>query len=314
MQNPKGMKHTETTPGYRGRFAPSPTGPLHFGSLVAAVGSYLDAKSQQGQWLVRIEDLDPPRVVPGAADEILRTLEKFGLFWDGKVTYQSQRGDLYHAALEVLRGLDVLYPCSCSRREIADSAIETSSGLVYPGHCRAGMRPGRSEYALRLRTDDKSIHFCDRLLGEFGQTLEKDVGDFVLRRTDGLFAYQLAVVVDDADQGITHIVRGADILDSTPRQIYLQHLLGYLTPSYLHLPVAVNAQGEKLSKQTLAPALDRADPVPQLVRVLAFLGQNPPSGLAEVGLSDFWRWAGENWSIQKIPPRRVLSPPGLGNP
>lgn len=290
---------------YRGRFAPSPTGPLHFGSLVAAVGSYLDARSCQGEWFVRMEDLDPPRVAPGAADEILRTLEAFGLYWDGPVMYQSQRGEAYRAALEVLRQDGVLYPCNCSRREIADSSLETSSGMVYQGQCRNGMRAGRTTHALRLITDSVPIHFEDRLLGDNGQCIEAEVGDFVLLRADGFYAYQLAVVVDDAEQGVTHIVRGADIIDSTPRQIYLQRLLGYSTPSYLHLPVAVNAQGEKLSKQTLAPALNVLDPLSQLVRVLRFLGQDPPLELAGAHLTDFWSWAVKNWVARKIPPRRM---------
>lgn len=297
---------SKCTSDYRGRFAPSPTGSLHFGSLVAAVGSYLDARTCQGKWFVRIEDLDPPRVVEGATDEILRTLEAFGLFWDGDVVYQSHRAEAYRAALEALSQQGILYPCNCSRREIADSSLDTSSGPIYPGHCRSGMRVGRAIHALRLRTDNIPIHFCDRLLGDYGQCLELEVGDFVLRRVDGLTAYQLAVVVDDAEQGITHIVRGADILDSTPRQIYLQRLLHYTTPSYLHLPVAVNVQGEKLSKQTLAPALNSLDPLPQLTRVLAFLGQGPPPELAESSLSDFWSWAVANWSVHKIPQLRVL--------
>lgn len=294
------------TTSCRGRFAPSPTGPLHFGSLVAAVGSYLDARSCQGEWLVRMEDLDPPRVVAGAADDILRTLEAFGLFWDGDVMFQSRRGDAYCAALEELHQQGALYPCHCSRREIADSALETAAGLIYQGRCRTGMRKGREGNALRLITDNIPIHFHDRLLGDYGQRLETEVGDFVLRRADGLYAYQLAVVVDDAEQGVTHIVRGADILESTPRQIYLQRLLSLPTPSYLHLPVAVNVQGEKLSKQTLAPALKSENPVPQLVRVLEFLGQQPPPELAGAGLQDFWAWAVANWAVHKIPSRRML--------
>ncbi len=255
---------------------------------------------------MRIEDIDPPRVVAGAADDILRTLEAFGLFWDGEVMFQSQRGEAYRAALEELSQQGVLYPCNCSRREIADSSLGTASGLIYPGQCRRGMREGRAGHALRLVTDNVPIQFRDRLLGDYGQCLETEVGDFVLRRVDGLIAYQLAVVVDDAEQGITHVVRGADILDSTPRQIYLQHLLRFSTPSYLHLPVAVNARGEKLSKQTLAPALNLADTLPQLTRVLEFLGQRPPPDLAESSLADFWSWAVANWAVQKIPPRRVL--------
>lgn len=292
---------------YRGRFAPSPTGALHFGSLVAAVGSFLDARSCQGTWFVRMEDLDPPRMVAGAADDILRTLEAFGLFWDGEVMYQSRRGEAYRAALEVLQQQGAIYPCNCSRREIADSAPGPSSGLIYQGRCRHGMRQGKAKHALRLITDNKPIHFRDRLLGEYGQCLETDVGDFVLLRSDGLFAYQMAVVVDDAEQGINHIVRGADILDSTPRQIYLQHLLHLSTPSYLHLPVAVNAQGEKLSKQTLAPAVNLREPVAQLFRVLEFLGQSPPPSLASADLADFWSWAIANWAVHKIPPHRMLS-------
>lgn len=295
---------------YRGRFAPSPTGPLHFGSLVAAVGSYLDARKAGGEWLVRMEDLDPPRVARGAADDILRTLEAFGLYWDGEVIYQSRRGEAYRAALEQLRHLDVLYPCNCSRREIADSAVAAPAGLVYPGHCRDGMRRGRAEHALRVRTDNAPIRFQDRLQGEYGQRLASEVGDFVLLRADGLHAYQLAVVVDDAEQGVTDIVRGADILDSTPRQIYLQRLLGLNTPSYLHLPVAVNERGEKLSKQTLAPALCPEDPLPLLLKALSFLGQDPPPELRAADLAEFWGWAIDHWSTGKIPPQRAVPADG----
>lgn len=291
---------------YRGRFAPSPTGPLHFGSLVAALGSYLDARARGGAWLVRMEDLDPPRVMPGASDDILRTLEAFGLFWDGEVMYQSKRGEAYRAALEELRQLDVLYPCNCSRREIADSAVATPAGLVYPGHCRSGMRQDRKEYAYRVRTDNAMVRFHDRLLGEYGQRLESDVGDFVLRRADGLYAYQLAVVVDDAEQGMTDIVRGSDILDSTPRQIYLQRLLGLATPSYLHLPVATNERGEKLSKQTLAPALCRKKPLPLLVQAASFLGQDPPAELLRGDLAEFWRWAETHWRTDRIHAKRTM--------
>lgn len=292
---------------YRGRFAPSPTGLLHFGSLVAAVGSFLDARSRGGEWLVRMEDLDPPRVRPGAADNILHMLEAFGLFWDGEVMYQSRRGEAYRAALDVLHKQGMLYPCNCSRREIADSSPGPSASLVYRGRCRKGMHEGRSMHALRVITDKQAIHFVDRILGDYGQCLETEVGDFVLRRADGLFAYQLAVVVDDAEQGITDVVRGADILDSTPRQIYLQQLLDLPAPSYLHLPVAVNARGEKLSKQTLAPALIPSDPVPQLFRVLRFLGQQPPPELQDACLQDFWQWAVKNWVVQNIPSLRALS-------
>lgn len=295
----------EIKSSYRGRFAPSPTGPLHFGSMVAAVGSYLDARSRQGEWLVRMEDLDPPRVVAGAADDIQRTLEVYGLQWDGAVMYQSRRGEAYREALDQLRRQDVLYPCNCTRREIADSALNPMAGLVYSGYCRNGMRSGREEHALRLRTDDNPIQFDDRLQGPYVQRLESEVGDFVVRRADGFYAYQLAVVVDDAEQGVTDIVRGADILDSTPRQIYLQKLLGVPTPSYLHLPVAVNANGEKLSKQTLAPSVATKNPLPLLLKVLEFLGQNPPQALLDGDIDTFWLWAIANWDVARIPPLRA---------
>jgi len=290
---------------YRGRFAPSPTGPLHFGSLVAAVGSYLDARSRQGEWLLRIEDLDPPRTVVGAADDIQRTLAALELYWDGAVMYQSRRAEAYRAALDQLQRQGIIYPCNCSRREIADSALDASSSLVYPGYCRNGMRPGRIEHALRVRTDDVPVQFHDRLQGRCVQRLVSEAGDFVLRRADSLYAYQLAVVVDDAAQGITDIVRGADILDSTPRQIYLQKLLGLATPSYLHLPVAVNVQGEKLSKQTLAPPLEVGEPLPLLFKVLEFLGQDPPRELLQGDLASFWSWAISHWTVETIPAQRT---------
>jgi len=290
-----------SSPRYCGRFAPSPTGPLHFGSLVAAVGSYLQAKTQHGKWLVRMEDLDLPRVMPGAADDILRTLEAFGMEWDGPVLVQSARNAAYRAALEQLHKLGVLYHCACTRREIADSSISGPHGSVYPGTCRSGLPAGREPRAVRVRTDGTPIHFEDVLQGSVSQVLEREIGDFVLRRADGLFAYQLAVVVDDAAQGITEIVRGADLLDSTPRQIYLQRLLDLPTPTYLHLPVAVNAQGEKLSKQTLAAPINGADAVPLLLRSLTFLNQQPPPELAGVDLDSLWQWALLNWDIARIP-------------
>jgi glutamyl-Q tRNA(Asp) synthetase len=300
---------TSVSPRYRGRFAPSPTGPLHFGSLIAAVGSFLDARQCGGQWLVRVEDIDPPRAVAGAADNILRTLEAFGLHWDGEVLRQSLRGEAYREALHALERLGMLYPCNCSRRELADAADVLSSGLVYPGYCRLGMRRGRKEFALRLRTDDHAIEFHDRLQGHYLQCLESEVGDFVLRRADGLFAYQLAVVVDDGEQGISDVVRGADILDSTPRQIYLQRLLGLPTPSYLHLPVAVNRAGEKLSKQILAPAVNPGAAVPTLVKVLTALGQDPPRALLDSDLAALWEWAVAHWQVEKIPACRAHPAP-----
>jgi glutamyl-Q tRNA(Asp) synthetase len=293
---------------YRGRFAPSPTGPLHFGSLVAALGSYLDARTRGGEWLVRMEDIDTPRNVPGAADDILRTLEAFGFEWDGEVVYQSTRHAAYGEALEDLRAAGKVYGCACSRREIADSATLAAidGGMVYPGCCRAGMPAGRLARAWRLRVDRSEVAFDDRLQGHVAQVLERDVGDFVLLRADGLFAYQLAVVVDDAWQGITDIVRGADLLASTPRQIWLQRCLGYATPSYAHLPVATNAAGEKLSKQTRAAPLNVADAAGELVAALRFLGQAVPAELATAGVHVVWAWARENWSFAAVPCQRGI--------
>lgn len=286
---------------YRGRFAPSPTGPLHFGSLVAAVGSYLEAKSHNGEWLVRIENLDPPREIPGATEEILRALEALGMEWDGEVIYQSQRNEAYQIALATLSQQGLIYPCTCSRKEIADSSIIGIDGPIYPGTCRDGLPAGKQSAALRVQTSSDPIEFNDALRGLIRQRLKDDTGDFVLRRADGIYAYQLAVVVDDAEQGVTHVVRGADLLDSTPRQIYLQQLLGYPTPAYMHLPVALNARGEKLSKQTQAAAIDAADPLPQLLAVVRFLGQEPPAELAEGDVASFWEWAVANWQPGKIP-------------
>ncbi len=294
---------------YRGRFAPSPTGPLHFGSLVAAVGSYLEAKCRGGAWLLRMEDLDTPREQPGAADAILRTLEACGMGWDGDIMYQSRRSAAYAAALARLEAQGLVYACGCSRREIADSGLGPDGALIYPGTCRNGLAPGKTPRATRVRVDHEAIELEDLIQGKLSQDLAAEVGDFVLRRADGLYAYQLAVVVDDAEQGITDVVRGADLLDSTPRQIYLQRLLRLPTPRYLHLPAAVNAAGEKLSKQTLAPPVDARDPVPALARVMDFLGQAPPAQLGRASLAEFWHWALAHWDVQHIPRRRSLPAP-----
>ena len=294
---------------YRGRYAPSPTGPLHFGSLVAAVGSYLEAKSRGGLWLLRMEDLDPPREQPGAADAILRTLEACGMGWDGDIMYQSQRSAAYHAALARLQAQGLVYPCACSRREIADSSLKHDGALIYPGTCRNGLAPGKTARAARVRVGDTLIEFEDAVQGTVRQNLAAEAGDFVLLRADGLHAYQLAVVVDDAEQGVTDVVRGADLLDSTPRQIHLQRLLGLRPPRYLHLPAAVNAAGEKLSKQTLAPPVDARDPVPALAQVMDFLGQAPPAQLRRMPLAEFWRWGLAHWDARRIPRRRSLPAP-----
>ncbi|RPI44474.1 MAG: tRNA glutamyl-Q(34) synthetase GluQRS [Betaproteobacteria bacterium] len=293
-----------------GRFAPSPTGPQHFGSLVAALASYLDARHRGGEWLVRIEDLDPPRETPGASADILRALEGFGFEWDRAVRYQSRELGRYAAALERLSAAGAAYPCACSRREIADSAIQGVDGPVYPGTCRAGIPGGRAPRAWRIRAIDAPIAFDDGVFGPITQNVAAAVGDFVLKRADGLFAYQLAVVLDDADQAITHVVRGADLLDSTARQIMLQRILGLATPSYLHVPVAVNDVGDKLSKQSLAAALDIRAAQPTLIAALRFLGQNAPPDLRAEPPREILRWAIRHWNTRAIPRRRTLAAPG----
>jgi glutamyl-Q tRNA(Asp) synthetase len=304
----------QTASPYRGRFAPSPTGPLHFGSLVAAVGSYLEARTHNGEWLLRIEDLDRPRTIPGAAEQILRTLEDFGFAWDGPVIHQSSRLDLYRTALVRLQRNGDVFPCACSRREIEARATAASvvGGWVYPGTCRAGLSAEKSmsgtASAWRLRVSNGEIAFDDRIQGAQTQNLESDVGDFVLLRADGQFAYQLAVVVDDAWQGVNAVVRGADLLDSTPRQIWLQQRLGYATPSYAHLPVATNAAGEKLSKQTLAAAVTPANAVVQLCAVMRFLGQKIPAEMLALPLAEFWPLAISIWSPADVPALRRKLP------
>lgn len=298
---------------YRGRFAPSPTGPLHFGSLVAATGSFLEARARGGAWLVRMEDLDPPRTVPGAASDILRTLQACGMEWDGDVVYQSARSDAYHSALHRLREKGLVYPCACSRREIADSAVAGVQGPVYPGTCRAGLPPGKAARALRIDTRGAAAAFDDALQGRIAHDLEKGSGDFVLYRADDVYAYQLAVVVDDAEQDITDVVRGADLLASTPRQIYLQQLLGLRQPRYAHLPVAVNAAGEKLSKQTFAAPADAAKPLPALVAALSFLGQQPPRDLTRGTVKELWDWALKNWNMTRVPRAATANAPSLLN-
>ena len=305
---------------YIGRFAPSPTGPLHFGSLVAAVSGWLDARAARGKWLVRIEDLDQARTQPEAAGAILRQLEALGLEWDGPVLYQSARLDHYRAALQKLQRAGSAYWCGCSRREMADSATRFWSERgsipapartrIYPGTCRTGVAPGKQGRAVRVRTGGEPIRFSDRLQGEIVQTVEREIGDFVVFRADGLYAYQLAVVVDDADQGVTDVVRGADLLDSTARQILLQRLLGLPTPRYLHVPAAVNAAGEKLSKQTRAPPVTLDRPSEALGKALAFLGFG--GAPVSAGTREVLAWAREHWAVRRIPAvRAALWIPGL---
>lgn len=293
-----------------GRFAPSPTGPLHFGSLLAALASYLEAKTQGGLWLVRMEDLDKPREVAGAANHILNTLEKFGLEWDGEVVYQSQRSELYQEALNQIKAKSLIYQCSCSRKEIADSYNQRPvqhgiDGLIYPGTCRDKSSTFKP-YAERIKVKDQNISFNDAIQGKIDQNLANQIGDFVLKRADGLFAYQLAVVVDDYLQGVTHVVRGADLLDSTPRQIYLQQVLGYSTPKYAHIPVASNQAGEKLSKQTLATPIDANNAPNLLINALDFLGQTPPQDLSNYKAQEILAWAMQHWALDKIPKQRSI--------
>ncbi len=284
---------------YRGRFAPSPSGPLHFGSLIAAIGSFLEARARGGEWLVRIEDLDPPRERPGAADEILATLDRFGLHWDGPVLRQSTRTAAYEAALAQLAAAGSLRPCLCSRAQLAALAENqrrpAGEELFHPLACIAPA-PGPSDIpAWRLRTPDRDVEFVDRVQGRQRSNVARTVGDFVLKRRDGLFAYQLAVVVDDFFQGITDIVRGADLLSSTARQVLLQQALRLPPVTYMHLPIAVGNAGIKLSKSEDAPALSRSTPAAQAVAALEFLHQAPPAGLALAPLAEVWQWAIAHW-------------------
>ena len=293
---------------YRGRFAPSPTGPLHLGSLVAAMASYLDAKVHHGTWLLRIEDLDRDRNVAGADQDILASLQRCGMHWDEEVSWQSRRVALYEAALATLA--DAIYPCACSRKEIADSriTIDGASVPIYPGTCRNGIAPGKVARALRLKvplSPHRVVQFADRRVGLVRQDLTAEVGDFVVKRADGFWAYQLAVVVDDAAQGITDIVRGADLLDSTPRQIYLQELLGLPQPAYFHVPVVTNGAGEKLSKQTGAQAFDNGSTSTALLRS-ALLPAARLLGMDIVAddIEDFWRQSLPAWA-QQVKPRAI---------
>ena len=282
---------------YIGRFAPSPTGPLHFGSLLAAVASYLEARTRDGQWLLRVEDIDPPREQPGATDLILNALERYGFEWGGEVSYQSGSRDAHAAAVTRLLDAGLAYPCNCSRRDLAN-APHGPLGRIYPGTCRAGC--DADEFAIRVRTENEPIAFEDQLQGRQVQQLEVESGDFIILRRDGLIAYQLAVVVDDHLQGITDIVRGIDLLDSTPRQLWLQQLLGYARPNYMHLPVAINERGQKLSKSHGAGAISLERPQETLVVALEVLGQQPPSELVDGTIPDIWLWAKERWRIDVL--------------
>lgn len=286
-----------------GRFAPSPTGPLHFGSLIAAVGSYCQARRGGGRWLLRMDDLDAPRVVPGAAAGILATLETLGFRWDGEVLWQSRRAEAYRAALEQLRRDGMLYDCACSRREILASAPHPGEeGPVYPGTCRNGLPAGRPARAIRIRVPEQEVGFRDEVFGWCGQNLAREVGDFVLRRADGVYAYQLAAVVDDAACGVTQVVRGADLLGSTPRQLFLARSLGVPVPEYLHLPLATTPAGEKISKRH-EPA---DDPLAgrggeMIFRALRWLGQPAPAELRGAPPGEVLAWGVAAFEPRLIP-------------
>jgi len=286
-----------------GRFAPSPTGPLHFGTLLAALGSYLAAKQSGGQWLMRVEDLDLPRVVAGSADRILLLLDQLGFEWDGPILYQSQRFERYREILDSLRSHGFLFDCSCSRKEILASAPHPGEeGPIYPGTCRNGPLGTRPQHAVRLRVNDQSVIFTDQVFGRQSQNLEKQVGDFVLHRSDGVFAYQLAVVVDDIDTGVSQVVRGADLLSSTARQIYLYQCLQSVVPEYLHLPLVFGDDGMKLSKRNgLNGMIDHNNGARMIWQGLDFLGQMPPVDLYGGSSAELLRWGVENFESHKIP-------------
>ena len=287
---------------YCGRFAPSPTGQLHMGSLLTALASWLDARAHGGRWLLRIEDLDPPREEPGASAAIIDELRRHALHWDGELMYQSARADAYREALEQLRRRGLVYPCDCSRSRIR------AMGEVYSGLCRTRADAPAPPFAWRVKVEDEEIGFEDAIQGHFAQHMDREVGDFVLLRKDGLFAYQLAVVVDDAAQGITHIVRGSDLLDSTPRQIHLQRLLGYPGIAYAHLPVLVNESGQKLSKQNLAPPLAGLEPRENLLGCLRLLQQAPPPTGERGSCEAILDWARRHWDIGAVPRQMALLP------
>ena len=295
---------------YRGRFAPTPSGPLHFGSLVAATGSYLEARARCGEWQLRIDDLDPPRVAPGATESILRCLEALGFEWDGPVIYQSKRLAAYHAALHRLRQLGVMYPCACSRKEIADSPTPGVEGPIYPGTCRGSLPPRRAARALRVHVQGMHVDFDDLLLGPQHWDLEREVGDFILYRADGVYAFHLASAVDDGELGVTDVVRGADLLESSARQLQLLRFLALPVPRYAHLPVAVDQHGEKLSKQTRAAPVDLMRPLVVLQAVLRFLNQPVPDELCAATVPELWRYAIDRWDLQRVGRHLHASAPG----
>lgn len=298
------------TADYIGRFAPSPTGPLHIGSLLTAVASYADAKANQGTWLVRMEDIDPPREMSGAADSILNTLQHYGLHWDGEVYYQSQRQQHYEDAVRRLINTHQAFYCTCSRTQI----LAASGSTTYPGTCRQCHTAPSSPYAVRLQVTDRNIRFHDTLQGTMVCNLKQHGGDFVIKRKEGLYAYHLAVVLDDAEQGITHVVRGSDLLESTFSHWHLQTVMGLPHPHYSHLPVIVNHAGQKLSKQTYAEPIPHTNPAPYLLYCLHALGQHPPQSLKGASAATILLWATEHWCLQSVPHQRTIREQSLQHP
>ncbi len=284
---------------YVGRFAPTPSGDLHLGSLYTAAASYLDARAHGGLWLLRIEDVDAPRAVAGAEERIIATLQRFGFEWDGEILRQSRRTEHYRAAVQTLRDRGLTFECTCSRSQLEDEHS-------YPGTCRTLARPAAADTATRLRVEPELVSFCDDIQGAFRQNVAAAVGDLIIKRRDQVFAYLLAVVVDDAAQGVNHVVRGADLLDNTPRQIYLQRRLGFETPSYAHVPVLTEADDSKLAKSRRSVRADIAAPLTQLMSVFSLLGMKPPAELQSVPLRDAWQWAIANWRKKTVPNRLNL--------
>ena len=292
---------------YRGRFAPTPSGPLHFGSLIAATGSYLQAKSLNGEWLLRIDDIDPPREQKGAADAILSTLEGFGFEWDSEVLYQSTRTQRYQEAVDELIQQRVAYACSCSRKALLKNTEQTKGGTIYPGFCRNKSLNITTETSTRLRCDNEPVQFVDLIQGNQSFDMENDIGDFILQRRDRIFSYHLASGIDDAEQQITEVVRGADLLNCTPCHIHVQRRLNLPSPQYHHLPIAINRTGQKFSKQTHASPIDAKDSVALLYNTLKFLGQMPPINLMDSSQQDIWKWAKINWRLNLVPQKLQIT-------
>ncbi|THB63941.1 MAG: tRNA glutamyl-Q(34) synthetase GluQRS [Gammaproteobacteria bacterium] len=286
---------------YRGRFAPSPTGELHFGSMIAAVASYSDARKNGGEWLLRIEDIDPQREQPGAKESIVKTLERYGFEWDGSVQYQSSVLEHINYVIDDLKNKGFAYDCGCSRKDIsAISPARTEAGFIYPGTCRNGLAQGKSARSVRLKTEAQDYLINDLIQKQTTQNIAEISGDYIIRRVDGLPAYNIAVVADDIDSGITHVVRGYDLFFCTAMQIRLYELLGSEIPLFAHFPLATHENGDKLSKQTHAPPVSLDNIVETIYNSLIFLGQNPPEEVKRGSVAEIWQWAFEYWDISKV--------------